>query len=74
VRGIQAQIDGNFSAELRKLLPALETFGYPGLGGQRLETETTLDVERLLSDHTKVRYAGYEGVRLPESYNGLGAC
>src|SRR5207237_7537411 len=49
-----------------------KTFGYPGLGGSELETETTLDVKRLLTNHTKVRYAGYSGVHLPESYNGLG--
>ncbi|WP_321875118.1 ATP-dependent nuclease, partial [Burkholderia cenocepacia] len=28
---------------------------------------------KLLSNFTKVRYAGYSGVALPESYNGLGA-
>jgi hypothetical protein len=72
VRGIQLTIDENFNVKLKTLMPTLETFGYPGLGGQKLETETTLDVKRLLSNHTKVRYAGYSGVNLPESYNGLG--
>jgi hypothetical protein len=57
---------------LKTLIPTLETFGYPGLGGPELETETRLDVKRLLSNHTKVRYTGYSGVHLPESYNGLG--
>ncbi|KJJ60948.1 hypothetical protein RT21_22875 [Pseudomonas sp. 10B238] len=38
-----------------------------------LHTETLLDVRKLLSNFTKVRYAGYSGVTLPESYNGLGA-
>ena len=72
VRDIQTTIEGGFREELRKLMPTLETFGYPGLDGSELETETTLDVERLLSRHTKVRYAGHHGILLPESYTGLG--
>jgi hypothetical protein len=65
-------MDKNFGGQLKKLLPTLKSFGYPGLGGQELQTETTLDVRRLLSNFTKVRYAGYDGVALPEAYNGLG--
>ena len=72
VQDIQQKIDGDFNVKLKALIPTLKTFGYPGLGGPELETETTLDVKRLLSNHTKVRYAGYRGVYLPESYNGLG--
>lgn len=72
VRDIQRTIEGGFKEELRKLMPTLRTFGYPGLDGSELETETTLDVERLLSRHTKVRYAGHHGILLPESYTGLG--
>lgn len=72
VLDIQQMIEGGFKEELRKLMPTLRTFGYPGLDGSELETETTLDVERLLSRHTKVRYAGHHGIMLPESYTGLG--
>ncbi|CAI1529664.1 recombination protein F [Serratia quinivorans] len=72
VQGIQTQIDTNFGSQLKSLIPALKTFGYPGLGGQELYTETLLDVRKLLSNFTKVRYAGYGGITLPESYNGLG--
>lgn len=72
VGDIQQTIEGGFKAELQKLMPTLRTFGYPGLDGSELETETTLDVERLLSRHTKVRYAGHDGILLPESYTGLG--
>ena len=72
VRDIQDRIQGDFKNELKKLMPALQNFGYPGLDGSELEPETTLDVERLLSRHTKVRYAGRDGILLPESYNGLG--
>lgn len=73
VRTIQTSIDTDFNGKLKKLLPTFKDFGYPGLGGPEIQTETTLDVKRLLSNHTKVRYAGYSGVQLPESYNGLGA-
>ena len=72
VQDIQTQIDANFVGQLKSLIPTLQSFGYPGLGGQELQTETNLDVRRLLSNFTKVRYAGYDGVALPESYNGLG--
>ena len=73
VQDIQTQIDTSFGGQLKSLIPTLQSFGYPGLGGQDLHTETVLDVRRLLSNFTKVRYAGYSGVALPESYNGLGA-
>lgn len=73
IRNIQIGIDTDFNDKLKKLLPTFKEFGYPGLGGPEIQTETTLDVKRLLSNHTKVRYAGCSGVQLPESYNGLGA-
>ena len=72
VRDIQNTIQGGFRGELQKLMPTLHSFGYPGLDGSELETETTLDVERLLSRHTKIRYSGHHGILLPESYTGLG--
>ena len=72
VHDIQQLIANNFKVELKKLIPTLQTFGYPGLNSSELETETTLNVERLLSRHTKVRYAGHHGILLPESYSGLG--
>ena len=72
VRDIQQMIENDFQVQLRRLMPTLQAFGYPGLDGSEIETETTLDVERLLSSHTKVRYAGHHGIMLPESYTGLG--
>ena len=72
VRDIQQRIKDDFQVELKKLMPTLHSFGYPGLDGSEIETETTLDVERLLSSHTKVKYAGHHGILLPESYTGLG--
>ncbi|MFC6488053.1 ATP-dependent nuclease [Nitratireductor sp. GCM10026969] len=72
VRTIQDSIDGDFREQLQQLLPTFQTFGYPGLGGSELTTETRLDVQRLLTNHTKIRYQGHNGVLLPETYNGLG--
>lgn len=73
VAGVQEKIGADFNLKLDSLLPALSLFGYPNLGDkQKLRTETLLDVSRLLTNHTKVRYTGVNGVSLPESYNGLG--
>lgn len=72
VESIQKGIDDGFNVQLNDLFPAFSLFGYPGLKDPRLQTETTLDVKRLLSDHTKVHYAGINGIKLPEAYNGLG--
>lgn len=73
VQGMQMEIDAGFNQQLQALLPSFSLFGYPGLADPSLRTETTLDVERLLSNHTKVYYAGVNGINLPEAYNGLGA-
>lgn len=72
VEEIQSGMDMDFKKELAKLMPAIEHFGYPGLDNVPLQPETKLDVGKLLSNFTKIQYAGYSGVQLPESYNGLG--
>ncbi len=72
VKSIQDEIGVDFNEKLDQLLPALSLFGYPGLNDPRLLTETTLDVAKLLTNHTKVRYTGSNGIHLPEAYNGLG--
>ncbi|MEZ5704807.1 MAG: hypothetical protein R3E56_05535 [Burkholderiaceae bacterium] len=59
-------------ANSKSLIPALQTSGYPGLGGQELHTETLLDVRCCLQFH-EGPLRGYSGITLPESYNGLGA-
>jgi len=73
VEQIQQKIDKDFAGKLKDLIPTFKTFGYPGLGGPELQTETTLDVKRMVANFTKVSYAGYSGVTFPESHNGLGA-
>ena len=72
VEDIQQRIDKDFKKNLANLLPAFALFGYPGLADPGICTETTLDVERLLANHTTVRYAAINGITLPEAYNGLG--
>lgn len=72
VEDIQNDLHSEFNAKLTSLLPTFDLFGYPGLQDPGLITETSFDVEKLLSDHTRVRYAGKNGVTLPETYNGLG--
>lgn len=75
VEGVQTQIDSDFNDQLGALAPTFALFGYPGLSDPQLRTETQLNVQQLLSNHTTVTYSGPdpEGVNLPESYNGLGS-
>ncbi|WP_208450985.1 ATP-dependent nuclease [Burkholderia arboris] len=73
VEQIQSDLHADFNAKLTSLLPTFDLFGYPGLADPGLVTETNFDVDKLLTDHTKVRYVGVNGVTLPETYNGLGA-
>ncbi len=72
VEQIQGELHSGFNAKLTSLLPTFDLFGYPGLSDPGLVTETNFDVDKLLKDHTKVRYAGVNGTTLPETYNGLG--
>lgn len=72
VEGIQNDVQNDFDEMLKALLPALEVFGFPSLNDTELRPETSLNVEALLSDHTKIVYTGADGVHLPEGYNGLG--
>lgn len=73
VSGVQQGINESVNDQLKIILPALKLFGYPGLRDPDIKTETLLDVQRLLADHTKVRYAGINNITLPETYNGLGS-
>src|SRR3546814_12599366 len=70
---IQGDLHIGFNAKLTSLLPTFDLFGYPGLVDPGLVTETSFDVDKLLSNHTRLRYRGVNGVTLPETYNCLGA-
>lgn len=73
VEDVQRELDQNVAQHMNALLPTFSLFGYPGLSDPGLVTETELDVEQLLQNHTKIRYSGANGLTLPEGYNGLGA-
>jgi putative ATP-dependent endonuclease of OLD family len=73
IQSLQKDLNENFSKQLTSLVPSIKLFGYPGLKDPGLQTETILDANRLLRDHTKIHYSGINGINLPESFNGLGA-
>ncbi len=69
---VEKGIQTGFDQMVKGLLPALEAFGFPSLNDTELRPETSLNVESMLSDHTRIFYTGTHGVHLPEGYNGLG--
>jgi putative ATP-dependent endonuclease of OLD family len=73
VAGIEQDLGTRVSEMVKGIIPALRSFGYPGLTDPGLKAETTLDIERVLGNHTSIRYDGVAGVSLPESYSGLGS-
>jgi putative ATP-dependent endonuclease of OLD family len=73
VSGIEKSLAAEIDTMVSGVIPTLEKFGYPGIGNQTLATQTRLDVEKILSNYTSVRYEGVSGVSLPESYSGLGS-
>ncbi|MCJ2194654.1 ATP-dependent endonuclease [Kaistella montana] len=73
VADIEHDLGIRVSDMVKGIIPALRSFGYPGLTDPGLKAETTLDIERVLGNHTSIRYDGVAGVSLPESYSGLGS-
>lgn len=69
---LEKVMQGDFDDRLKALLPALNSFGFPSLNDTELRPQTTIDVESLLTDNTRILYTGTDGVHLPEGYNGLG--
>lgn len=72
VEGIEREVQSEFDTMLKALLPAMSVLGFPSMNDAELQPETSLNIDALLSDHTRVVYAGTDGVHLPEGYNGLG--
>ncbi|WP_305465369.1 ATP-dependent nuclease [Photobacterium leiognathi] len=72
-KNVEDDINLRFNGNLSALAPIFDKFNYPGLVDPHLQTETRLDVNKLLSNHTTVSYKGYNGINLPESFNGLGS-
>lgn len=72
VEDVESEIQSSFNVMLQALMPAMGLLGFPGLDKTEIEPLTLLDVESLLSDHTKICYKGDSKVNLPEGYYGLG--
>ncbi|OEF06712.1 ATP-dependent nuclease [Vibrio genomosp. F10] len=72
VEGVEHDIQKSFDKMLQQLMPAMGLLGFPGMDGTVIQPQTLLNVESLLSDHTKICYKGEGSVNLPEGYNGLG--
>jgi len=72
VAGIEQTMQSDFDDQLKGLLPALNSFGFPSLNDTELRPQTQIDVESLLTDNTRILYTGPDGIHLPEGYNGLG--
>ncbi|WP_151742952.1 AAA family ATPase, partial [Acinetobacter sp. TUM15113] len=72
VENIEHNVQLDFDGMLKELLPVMNVMGFPSLNDTEIRPETSLNVESLLSGHTKVVYSGDDGVHLPEGYNGLG--
>ena len=72
VENIEHNVQLDFDGMLKELLPVMNVKGFPSLNDTEIRPETSLNVESLLSGHTKVVYSGVDGVHLPEGYNGLG--
>lgn len=72
VSHVEAAMQGGFDTQLKGLLPALGMFGFPSLNDTELRPHTTIDIESVLTDNTRILYSGCDGVHLPEGYNGLG--
>lgn len=73
VEDIEIELGKKVSKMMTGIIPAMQQFGYPGLSDPGIEAKTSLDVERLLVEHTRINYPGVAGVSLPESYSGLGS-
>lgn len=67
-----SELDNSLQEIRKRVAPALDAFGYPGLGNQEFVTAARLDSRRLLRNFARIHYPGAAGVRFPESYSGLG--
>lgn len=72
LKEVHVHIDSTFNKNLRALEPIFALFGFPGSAGTRIATRTTMNVQGLLANYTRVSYPTSTGPSLPESYNGLG--
>jgi predicted ATP-dependent endonuclease of OLD family len=64
-------IDGKLKTFFSPFVTYFNTFGFPGMGKERVELKSQLEPEILFTNNVKLFY-NHDGKSLPEKYNGLG--
>lgn len=64
-------IDGKLKTFFSPFVTYFNTFGFPGIGTEKVELKSQLDPEILFTNNVKLFY-NHDGKSLPEKYNGLG--
>ncbi len=64
-------IDGRLKAFFSPFVAYFNTFGFPGMGKEKVELKSQLGPKILFENNVKLFY-NHEGKSLPEKYNGLG--
>ena len=64
-------IDRKLETFFSPFVTYFNTFGFPGMGTEKVELKSQLDPEILFTNNVKLFY-NHEGKSLPEKYNGLG--
>ena len=64
-------IDGKLKTFFSPFVTYFNTFGFPGMGKEKVELKSQLEPEILFTNNVKLFY-NHDGKSLPEKYNGLG--
>lgn len=64
-------IDGKLEAFFSPFVTYFNTFGFPGIGKEKVELKSQLEPDILFTNNVKLFY-NHDGKSLPEKYNGLG--
>lgn len=64
-------IDGKLKAFFSPFVAYFNTFGFPGMGREKVELKSQLEPKTLFENNVKLFY-NHDGKSLPEKYNGLG--
>lgn len=64
-------IDGELAGFFSSFVTHFKTFGFPGVGGEKVELKSQLEPAVLFKNNIKLFY-NHDGKSLPERYNGLG--
>ncbi|TKJ33194.1 MAG: ATP-dependent endonuclease [Planctomycetes bacterium B3_Pla] len=66
-----SNIDSTLSVFFSSFIEYFSSFGYPGMGNEKVELKSQLAPEVLFKNNVKLFY-NHDGAILPEKYNGLG--